>query len=206
MTETHVHFRCGDLLLEGLLNELPGSGAVVVAHPHPLYGGDMYNNVVRTAVNACEQLGYTTLRFNFRGVGESQGAYDNGRGERDDLGMAVQYLTELGKDSVDLVGYSFGAWVCALGTGSLKTVQRVALLSPPVDLLDFSEIAPDPRFRLITVGTSDAFASVATVTRFVTRCSPDANLQIIEQADHFCWGHEPKLQAMILAELRSSVT
>ncbi|MEJ2024042.1 MAG: alpha/beta hydrolase, partial [Deltaproteobacteria bacterium] len=115
MTAEKIDFRSGDLVLEGLLTRADGSRGVVVTHPHPLYGGNMQNNVVRAITRAYREAGYTTLRFNFRGVGASQGGFDNGRGEQKDVEAALQYRLSLGCDWLDLAGYSFGSWVNAMG-------------------------------------------------------------------------------------------
>src|SRR5271163_2662156 len=93
MQEVQVTFRSGDLTLEGLLANPGGNApAVVVCHPHPLYGGSMYNNVVDAVLAAMWQAGYATLRFNFRGVGASDGEHDGGPGEVDDAVAAMAFL------------------------------------------------------------------------------------------------------------------
>src|SRR5271167_354933 len=93
MDEKQVSFRSGDLTLEGLLAN-PGGGApaAIVCHPHPLYGGSMYNNVVDAILEAMWPAGYATLRFNFRGVGGSEGEHDGGRGEVDDALAALAFI------------------------------------------------------------------------------------------------------------------
>ncbi|RLJ02607.1 MAG: alpha/beta hydrolase, partial [Candidatus Aenigmatarchaeota archaeon] len=113
MKEEKVFFQAGDVKIEGMLYNAPGEKGAVVTHPHPLYGGDMHNNVVETVVQAYREKGYATLRFNFRGVGRSTGSYDEGIGEQEDVRAALAYLTGTGKTSIDLAGYSFGAWVNA---------------------------------------------------------------------------------------------
>ena len=98
MTEKNIVFESGDLKLEGLLDQVAGDRGVVITHPHPQYGGTMHNNVVESLVNAYGRAGYTTLRFNFRGMGRSEGHYDEGVGEQVDVGCAVAYLKDLGMD------------------------------------------------------------------------------------------------------------
>ena len=97
--------------IEGQLFEGDKKRGVVITHPHPLYGGDMQNNVVGAISLACQKIGFTTLKFNFRGVGGSQGNYDDGNGEQEDVRAAVAYLADTGIRQIDLAGYSFGAWV-----------------------------------------------------------------------------------------------
>src|ERR1700720_4593000 len=115
MRENQVTFRLGALSLEGLLAAGGGdSPAAVVCHPHPSYGGSMLNNVVEAILAAMWQLGYATLRFNFRGVGGSEGEHDGGRGEAEDAAAAMAFLLSqpgVRKTGAVMAGYSFGAMV-----------------------------------------------------------------------------------------------
>ena len=107
-----------------MLREGTGKGAAVICHPHPLYGGSMWNNVVDAMEEGFFQAGFATLRFNFRGVGGSTGRHDGGAGEMRDAAAACLFLKEQtgGDGRFVLAGYSFGAWVCARATsGSLPT-------------------------------------------------------------------------------------
>ncbi len=137
--EKLVQFNSGDIQLEGLLDQGISGKGVVVTHPHPLYGGDMYNPVVESIARAYKSKDYTTLRFNFRGVGNSQGSYDDGPGEKQDVLSAVSYLKENGSDPINLSGYSFGAWVGARAVADDPRVKRIVLIAPPVSFYDFSE-------------------------------------------------------------------
>jgi alpha/beta superfamily hydrolase len=104
-----------DGMLEGILRENGKRGGAVICHPHPLYGGSMYNNVVEALEEGFLQSAFTTLRFNFRGVGGSEGAYDDGNGEVQDAIAACGYMRHIlgGDASLVLAGYSFGAWIAA---------------------------------------------------------------------------------------------
>ena len=115
MKEEPIIFSSGELTLEGMIAN-PASvveRGAVVCHPHPLYGGSMYNNVVEAALEAMWRLRWATLRFNFRGVGESEGEHGGGRGEAEDAAAAVRFiareLTGSGSPKIVLAGYSFGA-------------------------------------------------------------------------------------------------
>src|SRR5262245_47291491 len=112
-TEERVIIRTHDLRLEGMLAVSSGAiAAVVICHPHPQYGGDMDNSIVRLVADHLQQAGVATLRFNFRGVGDSEGRYGAGVGEADDARAAVALLRERARVSqVTLAGYSFGAMV-----------------------------------------------------------------------------------------------
>ena len=103
-SEQTVFFASGPLRLEGRLSLALGLDAVVVTHPHPLYGGDLDNPVVAVLADAYRRRGYTALRFNVRGVGASGGHYADGRGERDDVRAAAEFLAGLGKAVTDLAG------------------------------------------------------------------------------------------------------
>jgi hypothetical protein len=106
LKETSICFAGSDgLKIKGLYAENAGKRAAVITHPHPLMGGDMWNNVVETMTTAFYESGFSTLRFNFRGVGESEGFYDNGIGELKDLLGALNFLKEKGKEKIMAGGY-----------------------------------------------------------------------------------------------------
>lgn len=183
--ERAVFFKSGSLGLEGRWHEAAGSQAVVIAHPHPLYGGDLYNPVVETLTAVYQRRGYSTLRFNFRGVGASEGHYADGRGEQDDLRAAAAHLAELGQTVTDLAGYSFGAWVALSLDPPLATVRRQLLVAPPVALLDFGGI-PEPRAQLcVMVGERDDFAPPTALEEWLARWPRTVQLQVLPDADHF---------------------
>jgi uncharacterized protein len=197
MSEKVISLPVGGLQMEGLLDDRPGERGLVVTHPHPLYGGNMDNNVVTTIRNVYAEKDYTTLRFNFRGAGGSEGCYDNGVGEQEDLQAALDYLSTLGKKQIDLAGYSFGAWVIALGLHRFTTVGRVVMVSPPVDFLDFSSLRENPRIRLVISGSRDDFGSPDQIGKMVSGWNRSAEWRIIEGADHFYWDKTPELTAIL---------
>ncbi len=115
MKETEVSVPCGELLLEGVLGLPEGNGpfpAVIVCHPHPLYGGSMDNNVVNSLCEAFMTASLVSFKFNFRGVGESQGEYSGGKREAEDVSAAIDYVSgvsEVDNQRLGLAGYSAGA-------------------------------------------------------------------------------------------------
>jgi alpha/beta superfamily hydrolase len=195
--EEEIRFKSGDLALEGLLDRAAGSRGVVVTHPHPLYGGAMRNNVVSTLVQAYGEAGYSTLRFNFRGVGASQGRYDNGAGEQEDVKAALDYLFSIGCVKVDLAGYSFGAWVNAMGLERYPEADRLCLVSPPVAFMDFSTLAYSPRISMVVSGALDDIGPPSLIGEMIGKWNPDAEFRIIEGADHFYTGCEEELRQVI---------
>jgi alpha/beta superfamily hydrolase len=197
MEEAPVFFQSENLLIEGLLNNLPGEKAVVVTHPHPLYGGDMHSPVVQTLVTAYNESGYSSLRFNFRGTGQSQGHYDEGRGEQKDVEAALQYMADLGKKQIDLAGYSFGAWVNARGLEKMEYASRLIMVSPPVGFLDFSFMRKNDKIKLIIGGSRDEIAPVSTVKNMIQEWNKEAQLEIIQGADHFYGHHVQEIETIV---------
>lgn len=197
MTEEKVIINSGKIRLEGLMKKMPGDRGAVVTHPHPLYGGDMHNNVVEAVCKAYQEKGYSTLRFNFRGAGNSEGGYDEGIGEQDDVGAAIDYLSDLGKEEIDLAGYSFGSWVIALGINRYKKAKRVIMISPPVDLMDFSCLANNPKIMLVITGSEDEISDHRSVKDVIPSWNREAIFKIIKGADHFYWSSIGDLQKII---------
>ena len=197
MAEETVFFMSGTLQIQGLLETKPGDKGVVITHPHPIYGGSMHNNVVESLVRAYQQAGYTTLRFNFRGVGSSQGKYDDGQGEQEDVKAALHYLAEQGNNVVDLAGYSFGAWVNALARPKRNTVQRMVMVSPPVAFLNFGPPQSIPQLRLVVAGSRDEIAPPELIKTLLSNWSSSARLEIIEGADHFYGAYTEKLESIL---------
>jgi uncharacterized protein len=140
MDEERVSFKSGELTLEGLLAKPEGSDPVrggVICHPHPLYGGSMYNNVVDAALAAMWELGWATLRFNFRGVGASEGEHTSGPGEAADAAAAVEFLTEqpgVQRDGAILAGYSFGAMAAMAAAPQISKLAALTLIALPLQM------------------------------------------------------------------------
>jgi alpha/beta superfamily hydrolase len=201
MSEEKIYFNSSGLKIEGLLENLPGDNGAVITHPHPLYGGDMYNSIVDAVCRAYREKGYSTLRFNFRGMGGSEGAYDNGTGEQDDVKSALEYLAGIGKENIDLAGYSFGAWVNCLGIEKYDKASRLVMVSPPVGMIDFSFLKHCPKIKLVIAGSMDDIAGYHTIERMLPVWNPEADLKIIEGADHFYTGKTAELKAILSAFL-----
>ena len=197
MSEEKVFFKSQDLNIEGLIGRSESEKAVVVTHPHPLYGGEMHNNVVESVIRAYGEKGYTTLRFNFRGAGQSEGSYDDGNGEQADVRAAVAYLVEEGKAPIDLAGYSFGAWVNAQCIEDLTDVKRMVMVSPPVNFLDFSFLEYSPKIRLVIAGSEDDIGPPAMIKDMIPMWNSEAEFNVIQGADHFYWGKTGEIERMI---------
>ena len=206
MDETQVSFRSGDLTLEGLLAN-PGGGApaAVVCHPHPMYGGSMHNNVVEAILAATWQAGYATLRFNFRGVGASEGEHEGGPGEVDDALAAMSFILAqpgVRKEGAAMTGYSFGAMV-ALSAGCERAeIARVVAVALPLAMADTR--VPDGASKpvLLVSGDRDSYSPVAGLQALASRIGGSARLEIIAGADHFFGGREAELSHAIAEALK----
>jgi len=197
MPEKQITIRSGELQIEGLFNKLSDKKGVVVTHPHPLYGGDMYNTVGETIIEAYREKGYSTLRFNFMGVGRSGGRFDEGIGEQDNVKAALAYLSDSGITNIDLAGYSFGAWVNAAGIDKFDLAERLVLVSPPVGFMDFSSIKQSDKIRLIITGTEDKIADWKKIEEYVDKWNREVLFKTIQGADHFYWGNTSELKRII---------
>lgn len=203
MKEEKIWFQSENgLKLEGMLsiNEGPSpSPGVVVCHPHPLYGGNMNNNVVMAVCQGLNKKGIVTLRFNFRGVNESEGEYSGGRGEQEDVHAAISFLLsrkEIAVEKIGVCGYSFGSMVGVPAAVENPGVKALASISPPY----FSppEILNNyTRPKLLICGTQDEFVKLTELEKLVEKLPEPKRLVVIQGADHFWWGFEQKLSENI---------
>ena len=194
-----VRFFSENYEIEGFLSKKDEKKGVVVTHPHPLYGGDMYNLVVETIVHVYNIKGYSTLKFNFRGVGDSQGTYDNGDGEQKDVLAALSFLGDMGMEQIDLAGYSFGAWVNAHAVQEDVAVKNMVMISPPAGFMDFSTIGPMERLKLVVTGSRDDIAPADVVKQMCSVWNPNARFVVIDGADHFYGGYLNQLEAVLVS-------
>ena len=197
MKEEKIRFHSEGLSIEGLLNMQAGERGVVITHPHPLYGGTMHNQVVETLVTIYQDKGFSTLRFNFRGAGDSEGSYDHGKGEKEDVRSALRYLYDNGKRQLDLAGYSFGAWVNAMITNPESMLSGMIMISPPVTFLDFSFLSFNPKIEAVVTGGKDDIAAVDRIRSLLYTWNPEARLEVIEGADHFYSGKIGQLKSVL---------
>ena len=194
-----VRFFSENYEIEGFLSKKDEKKGVVVTHPHPLYGGDMYNLVVETIVHVYNIKGYSTLKFNFRGVGGSQGTYDDGHGEQKDVLAALSFLGDMGMEQIDLAGYSFGAWVNAHAVQEDVAVKNMVMISPPAGFMDFSTIGPMERLKLVVTGSRDDIAPADVVKQMCSVWNPNARFVVIDGADHFYGGYLNQLEAVLVS-------
>jgi alpha/beta superfamily hydrolase len=195
MKEEKVFIPSAGIRLEGLLSIQEASsfrGGVILCHPHPQYGGDMDHPVITTAMEAASQEGFSTLRFNFRGVGESEGSYGEGIGERQDVKAVTDYLYLRLKDNhspLILVGYSFGAWAgfpIAIEDGRFEAMVGVA---PPLEIYDFGFLKGCKKKKLFIAGNRDFFCPPSRLEKWYQQLEEPKSLVVIPGADHFFLFH-----------------
>ncbi len=186
----------GSVLLPGpagqleLVVEVPASGqarrgVAVICHPNPPDGGTMHNKVVTMTARALSECGISAMRFNFRGVGQSQGSFDNGRGEVLDLLAVARWALATQPDSaLWLAGFSFGAWV-ALQAARQLPVQQMISIAPPVGMRDFAGVLPPPCPWLLIQGDSDEIVDAAGVFAWAARQVPPPTIVRMPETGHF---------------------
>lgn len=203
--EEKMTIASGRYSLEGLLQSGTGNRGVVITHPHPLYGGTMDNPVVEVIRDAYRQNGYATLRFNFRGVGDSQGSFGNGSGEQNDVRAAIATLQDRGNREIALAGYSFGAWVNAgLAADDGCAISSMLMVSPPVGFIEFENVSRLNCLKLVVSGSQDEIAPAAQISKLLPSWNPDAHFEIIDGCDHFYTGCLHKLQTILTQDLQST--
>lgn len=201
--EARITFQSETYNLEGLF-DLNGSSGLIVTHPHPLYGGQMDNAVVNSVRRVYRQHGYTTLRFNFRGTGNSQGRYADGVGEQADVKAAVNHLLTAGIKGITLAGYSFGAWINALTVQQQIPVKHLIMVSPPVGFIDFQNVATIPGLQLVVTGSRDEIAPVKRIEELLPNWNPAASFKVISGADHFYGGYLDQLESVLATHITVS--
>jgi len=199
-----VKYLSGGLTLEGMLQlpeQTPAPG-IVVCHPHPMYGGDMHNNVVDAICETAVAEGIAALRFNFRGAGGSEGRYDNGIGEQGDVRAALAYLRdrpEVDGARVALSGYSFGAAVALQAADDRLNAFIAVSLPTSMPLKDIRLACP----ALFVSGDEDQYSDPGELTCLVRALGPQAELKLLPGLGHFWFGVERDLQEIVSAFLRA---
>ncbi len=194
LAENRITFKSGNLTIEGLFSLEAGRSGAVLAHPHPMMGGNMRDHVLMSMVLAFQEKGYSTLRFNFRGIGRSEGSFDGIRGEQDDARAAVSFIRSMGKDLVVLAGYSFGAWVCSK-IAKVEDPASIALVSPPLTEMKFDFRAIKGKSGLIIFGDLDHFCPPTLAKKAAKESGFD--MSVIAGADHFYFGHTQSLTEVL---------
>ena len=178
-------------------------GVLVIAHPHPLHGGTLNNKVVQTLARASVLAGWTAVRFNFRGVGRSEGAYDEGRGELDDLLAVIDGQAPAGP--LCLAGFSFGAFVTSHAVTRLhpsRDLQRVVLVGAAASRFDLAELPAELHSRSLVIhGEQDDTVPLESVMAWARpQVLP---VLVVPTVGHFFHGQLPLLRDTVLRHLRA---
>ena len=189
--------------LEALIETPAGAAAPVAAygvlcHPHPLYGGTMDNKVVWTLARAFQQCGAPTIRFNFRGVGASEGSHDAGRGETADaLAVIAWGRQRWPQAALWLGGFSFGGVVAVRAAGAVRPT-RVVAVAPGINKIDVSDAAPPACPWLIVQGDTDDVVPPEVVIDWARRLAPAPELAVLPGAGHYFHGRINELRDTVL--------
>jgi alpha/beta superfamily hydrolase len=193
----------GGPLLEGVLHLPNDTGpfpAAVVCHPHPLMGGRMDNTVVVAVCRELAARGWAALRFNFRGAGRSEGSFDEGRGEMDDVSGAVNFLSaqaEVDTGRLAVAGYSFGAEVGLRHTARDSRISWLVGIALVRDHYADPFLDADPRPKLFIAGKHDPWAPPDALREYVARLNPPKTVHVISGTDHFFAGREAEVAGLI---------
>ena len=188
-----VIFAGPDGRLEGRYhpNPSPEAPLALILHPHPKFGGTMNNRVTYALHYAFRDLGFTVMRFNFRGVGRSQGEFDQGVGELSDAAAALDYM-QFQKPNARgcwVAGFSFGAWIGMQLLMRRPEISGFVSVAPPANMYDFTFLAPCPSSGLIVNGEADRIVPMADTQALVARLQAQKGIQIthstVPEANHF---------------------
>ena len=209
-----IIFNGPDGRLEGRYHKstLKDAPIAVVLHPHPLHGGNMNNRVVYTLYNAFADSGFSVLRFNFRGVGRSQGSYDSGAGELSDAAYAFDWLQQVNTTSnlCWIGGYSFGALIAMQLMMRRPEIEGFVSVAPPADSEDFSFLAPCPSSGIIIHGEDDNNVPLESVKKLASKLDSQKNISIgfqsIKGTDHFFKDKIEELSSTVSTYIKGALT
>lgn len=189
--------------LEGIVHgaNQPASAIAVLGHPHSLHGGTINNKVVTTLVRACREAGVPSIRFNFRGVGRSDGTFDRGIGESEDVLKVISLLkTTFPTHQIILAGFSFGAYVTY--RAACRTEAALLLsVAPAVNHGDFTEFPVVPNPWTVMVAGADEIVPTDDILAWHSQCRPAPNLIMFNDASHFFHGRLVELKKAVVQTL-----
>ncbi len=208
-----VIFNGPDGRLEGRYHHarVPNAPLALLLHPHPQHGGTMNNKVVYALYHTFVRRGFSTLRFNFRGVGRSQGRFDNGQGELSDAAAALDWMQTYNANAAAcwVAGFSFGAWIGMQLLMRRPELDAFVSVAPPANIYDFSFLAPCPSSGLIVHGGADELVPEPSAAKLALKLSTQRNIQVkyrtIDGANHFFGNHLEPLTAEVDSYLAGAV-
>ncbi len=190
-------------------SDQPGAPIALVLHPHPLYGGTMNNKIVYHLYHAFVRQGFSVMRFNFRGVGRSQGKYDEGIGELSDAASALDWMQQQNPEASTcwIGGFSFGAWIAMQLLMRRPEIEGFVTVAPPANLYDFTFLAPCPSSGLIVQGNRDEIVPHEAVKKLkgkvVTQKGRKIDYVEVDGADHYFRNQLDELNGVVYDYLES---
>lgn len=175
--------------------QTPNAPVALILHPHPQQGGSMNTKVTFALYKTFVEMGFNVLRFNFRGVGRSEGTFDGGEGELTDAATLMDWLQAKNPDAPAtwVAGFSFGSWIGMQLLMRRPEIAGFVSVSPPANTLDFSFLAPCPVSGLVMHGTRDTIVPAASIDSLLGKLALQKNITVthkqIEGADHFYDGY-----------------
>jgi len=203
---------CGRIQAKYYKSDQLGSPIALVLHPHPQYGGTMNNRIVYETYNSFYKNNFSVIRINFRGVGKSDGIFDNGQGELSDAAAALDWLEREnpGYNQCWVSGFSFGALICMQLIMRRPEVNKFITISPQPNLYDFTFLSPCPISGMIIFGKNDELVQVESISNLKKRLSTQKNIDVkfesITNANHFYKNKEKELASMIDNYIKDKVT
>ena len=204
MRQSAVSFIAKGMTFEGIIALPDGEGpfpGVVMCHPHPLHGGSMDNNVVVAVTFGLADAGIASLRFNFRGVGNSQGQHAKGEKEHEETLVAMDFLgalPDVDDDRIGLGGYSFSTRVICAHKQLYKKPRAIALVAPSLEAITDSPLQKDKTPRMIITGDRDRLANSDGVDEQLGKFNPPADYHVVAGADHFWVGQESQMAETVV--------
>ena len=188
----------------------PNAPIALILHPHPQHGGTMNNKVVYNLYHSFTRQGFAVLRFNFRGVGRSQGSFDRGEGELSDAASALDWLQSINPNAQGcwVAGFSFGAWIGMQLLMRRPEIEGFVSVAPPANIYDFSFLAPCPASGLVVQGAADDLVPEPAVRKLVDKLSNQRDIEIaykiIDNANHFFGNEMEQLTGTVEDYVRQS--
>lgn len=193
-------------------SKISNAPAAILLHPHPQHGGTMNNKVVYSLYQSFVKRGFSTLRFNFRGVGRSQGVFDSGQGELSDAASALDWMQTYNPNAQTcwIAGFSFGAWISMQLMMRRPEISGFISIAPPANIHDFSFLAPCPASGLILHGDKDNIVPISSVDKFSQKLQKQNTIEIdyrvIKGCDHFFQGHLDEMISHVDGYLEENFT
>ena len=193
-------------------NKQPGAPVALVLQPHPQYGGTMNNRIVYETYNCFYKNNFSVIRINFRGVGKSDGIFDNGQGELSDAAAALDWIEREnpGYSQCWVSGFSFGALICMQLIMRRPEVNKFVTISPQPNLYDFTFLSPCPISGIVLYGKNDELVELDSTMNLKNRLKMQKNIDVkikaIKNANHFFKNKEKELSISIDRYIKEKVT